>query len=96
MNTYSELVINAIKEAQEKQANTIKEFIVGNSYSMKSPCMHDCVWTYTVVKRTACTITITDGKETKTCRISKGHTAMRKAETIFPLGQYSMCPVLSA
>ena len=49
----------------------MKKFEIGQTYSMRSPCMYDCIWTYTVTKRTAQTITITDGKETKTCRISK-------------------------
>ncbi len=74
----------------------MKKFEVGHTYSMCSPCMQDCVWTYTVTKRTAQTITITDGKETKTCRVSKAATQYRNAETIYPLGQYSMCPSLSA
>jgi hypothetical protein len=74
----------------------MKKFEIGQTYSMSSPCMHDCTWTYTVTKRTAQTITITDGKETKTCRVSKAATQYRNAETIYPLGQYSMCPSLSA
>lgn len=72
------------------------KFEVGQTYRMSSPGMHDCIWTYTVTKRTAQTITITDGKETKTFRISKGATHYFNAETIYPLGQYSMCPSLTA
>lgn len=74
----------------------MKTFEIGNKYSMRSICDHDCVWTYEVVKRTAATITITDGKQTKTCRINKRSSEYRNAETIYPLGQYSMCPSLSA
>ena len=72
------------------------KFETGKTYSMRSACMHDCIWTYTVTKRTAQTITITDGKETKTCRVSKAATQYRNAETIYPLGQYSMAPSLCA
>ena len=72
------------------------KFEIGKQYSMKSPCDHDCVWTYTVIGRTASTITITDGKETKTCRIVKQLSEYRGAETVRPLGNYSMCPLLSA
>lgn len=72
------------------------KFEVGKQYKMSSPCMSDCVWTYEVIARTAQTITITDGKETKKCRVSKGYSEANKAETIFPLGQYSMCPILTA
>lgn len=72
----------------------MKKFEIGSTYSMRSICDHNCIWTYTVTKRTA--QTITDGKETKTCRISKGITEYRNAETIYPIGQYSMAPSLSA
>lgn len=74
----------------------MKKFEVGKQYSMRSICNHDCVWTYTVTARTAQTITITDGKETKKCRISKKTSEYRGAETVLPLGNYSMCPMLSA
>ena len=74
----------------------MKKFEVGQTYTMRSACMHDCVWTYTVTKRTTQTVTITDGKQVKTCRISKAVSQCRDAESIFPLGQYSMAPTLSA
>lgn len=72
------------------------KFEVGKTYEMRSPCMQDCVWTYTITRRTAQTVTITDGEQTKTCRISKQTSEYRQAESIYPLGQYSMCPILSA
>ena len=71
-------------------------FEIGKTYSMSSPCDHNCIWTYTVIARTAQTITLSDGKETKKCRINKMYSEYNKAETVFPLGQYSMCPVLTA
>ena len=74
----------------------MKKFEVGKIYSMSSICNHECIWTYTVTARTAATITITDGKETKKYRISKKTSEYRNTETIYPLGQYSMCPMLSA
>lgn len=74
----------------------MKQFEVGKSYSMVSPCMSTCVWTYTVIARTAATITITDGKEVKKCRISKQLSAWDNCETVAPLGRYSMCPLLRA
>lgn len=72
----------------------MKKFEVGKSYNMRSACDHNCVWAYTVIARTNSTITITDGKETKTCRVVKGLSEVR--ETIKPLGNYSMCPLLRA
>lgn len=74
----------------------MRKFEVGKNYSVHSICDHNCVWTYTVTARTASTITITDGKEVKKCRISKKISEYRGAESIYPLGNYSMCPILSA
>lgn len=74
----------------------MKKFEIGTTYSMRSACDHDCMWTYTVTARTAQTITLTDGKATQKCRISKIASEFRGAETIYPLGQYSMAPSLSA
>ncbi len=74
----------------------MKKFEVGRSYSMKSICDHNCIWTYTVTARTAQTITITDGKKVQKCRIDKKISEYRSAETVYPLGKYSMCPSLTA
>lgn len=72
------------------------KFEIGKKYSMSSPCDHNCIWTYTVIARTAQTITLSDGEKTKKCRINKMYSEYNKAETVFPLGQYSMCPILTA
>ena len=74
----------------------MKKFEIGKAYKMHSPCDHNCIWSYIVVGRTAATITISDGKERKTCRISKRISEYRQAESIAPLGSYSMAPILSA
>lgn len=74
----------------------MKKFEIGKAYTMRSACNHECVWTYTVTARTAQTVTFTDGNEIKRCRICKGVSEYRGAETIYPFGQYSMAPVLSA
>lgn len=63
---------------------------------MRSICNHESVWTYKVIDRTAQTVTITDGKEIQKCRVSKKISEYRNAETVFPLGQYSMAPMLTA
>lgn len=74
----------------------MKKFKVGSTYSMRSICDHNCVWTYTVTARTAQTVTITDGKVTLKRRICKKVSEWNNAETIYPLGQYSMAPSLRA
>lgn len=75
---------------------TMKKFEIGKTYTMASPCDRNCVWTYTVTKRTAKTITISDGYELQTCRVNEHESESRKAETVFPFGRSSLCPVLSA
>lgn len=76
----------------------MKKFEVGKQYSMRSICDHECVWTYEVVDRTAKTITLKDRTENKTfkCRINKVATEIHNAETVKPLGTYSMAPSLIA
>ena len=70
------------------------KFEIGKSYMMRSACDHECIWTYTVTHRTASTITISDGKKVKRCRIIKTYTD--DAEAVLPLGRFSMAPVLRA
>lgn len=101
INLYGNTVYNKTIEkngtAQRAERKiTMKQFEIGKTYTMASPCDRNCVWTYTVTKRTAKTITISDGTETKTCRVNTQISEDRNAETIFPVGRYSMCPALSA
>lgn len=81
----------------------IKQFEKGKKYFMRSACDHDCVWTYKVLSRTACTVTLaqvmSNGKtktDIITCRINKGLSEFCGAESVKPLGSYSMNPILSA
>lgn len=75
----------------------MKRFELGKSYECRSACDHECVWTYIIKGRTEKTITVEDedGKVFK-LRINKESSEWRKAETVYPLGKYSMCPVLHA
>ena len=74
----------------------MKKFEIGNTYTARSACDHNCVWTYKVSSRTESTITVTDGKETKKLRIVKALSAYDNREVVRPLGNYSMCPLLRA
>lgn len=74
----------------------MKKFEIGQTYTMRSICDNNCVWSYTVTARTAQTITLTDGKELRKVRVSKKVSEYCGAETVFPLGQYSMAPTLTA
>ena len=97
-NTQIIVYNNAIvKRTKHERENTkMKKFEIGTSYSMRSICDHNCIWTYTVTARTAQTITLSDGKETIKCRINKQISEWNKAETVHPLGRYSMAPSLTA
>lgn len=71
-------------------------FEIGKTYITRSACDHNCVWSFTVTKRTASTITVTDGESSKVLKIIKKLSEFRGAETVRPLGNYSMAPMLSA
>lgn len=74
----------------------MKKFEVGKQYSMTSICNHECVWTYTVTTRTEKTITLMDSRKTFKRRINQKISEYSNAETVYPLGQYSMAPSLTA
>lgn len=68
------------------------QFQIGTRYSytfIGDSELHVC---WEVTKRTAKTITITDGRETKTCRVY----LYEGVEKVKPEGSYSMCPILGA
>ena len=72
-----------------------KRFEVGRSYSMSSPCDHECVWMYEVVARMRCTITIVSHRGVRqVCRVKNSE--VLRAECCQPLGSYSMSPILCA
>ena len=75
----------------------MKKFEIGKRYGMNSVCDQDCWWYYTVIDRTACTVTLQDenGKIIK-CRMNNKRNEIWGCEAVLPLGNYSMCPVLTA
>lgn len=81
------LVFNAPTKAKAK-------FVVGKVYAAKSPGDQDCVWVFKVTKRTDKTITIDGDGVTAKNRMIKVND--EKEEYAYPLGIYSMCPVLRA
>lgn len=74
------------------------KFEVGNIYACRSACDHDCIWYFRVVSRTKSTITILKDGEKKPVvkRINKQLSEWNRAESVYPLGNYSMSPILSA
>lgn len=74
----------------------MRKFQVGKKYKVASICDQNCIWTFEIVARTEKTITISDGKKEKKCRIIKKISEYRDSESVYPLGKYAMCPILSA
>ena len=78
----------------------MKKFEVGKRYT--HGWIGDCelFTTWTVIKRTAKTVTIkeegTQLNNVKTCRIIDRLSQWEGAECVFPFGQYSMAPTLRA
>lgn len=70
----------------------MKKFEPGKSYYDRSACDHNCIFAYTIKKRTAKTAVIVDrnGKEYRKRIYIYGD------EENISLGSYSMAPVLSA
>lgn len=90
------------KKSEINESN-IKQFEVGKVYGMNSACDSECWWYYRVEARTKSTITLrqihsdgSDYNETQKCRVLKKDTEFFKAEALKPLGDYSMCPILTA
>ena len=74
-----------------------KTFKVGETYAARSICDDDCVFSATVVRRTAKTVTFRErGRGEYTCRISKGLSEFHGCEAVHPHGTFSMCPTFKA
>ena len=74
------------------------QFKVGTTYSCRSICDYECIWSFTVIGRTGKTIVVTQEgvAGTKSLRINAKLSEYNGAETVFPLGRYSMSPTLVA
>ena len=73
----------------------MKRFQANQDYSARSICDSNCIFTFKVVRRTAKSIWIVGGQIKEITR--KAITISDDGnEMIFPLGKYSMAPVLRA
>lgn len=70
----------------------MKTFETGKAYVHGWIGDSELFTTWTVLTRTAKTVTITDGYETRKCRIFE----YDGTECVRPFGTYSMCPTLRA
>ena len=75
-----------------------KRFEVGMTYTCRSACDYDCVYRWTVVKRTDKSIWVSEHDRPPVRRAIKlievPH--MPAVEQAYPAGRYSMCPVIRA
>ena len=76
------------------------EFKVGNTYTARSACDYDTVYSWTVTARTAKFITLVEDYGTRfegeTKRVGVKVSAENGIEWALPDGSYSMCPVIIA
>ena len=70
------------------------KFEVGKTYATPSICDHECIFSFTVVARTAKTVTLEK---------IHGHTNVRRGLSLYegeeqfkPFGSYSMCAIIGA
>ena len=68
----------------------LSQFITGMTYATRSNCDHNCIIRITIAKRTAKTITTTEGK---TFRCKPTYNGF---ESVSPWGSYSMAPIITA
>ena len=73
--------------------NMAKQFKENQELSARSICDYNCIFTATVIKRTAKTVTIKIRGDQKRCKIQSDNDGN---EFIFPLGRYSMAPTFKA
>jgi hypothetical protein len=70
----------------------LQKFNTGQTYSTRSVCNHDCVFSFTILRRTAKSIwTEVDGQV-----VRRAIEIWRGEETFYPFGKYSMCAIIGA
>jgi hypothetical protein len=69
-------------------------FKVNETYSCRSVCDYDCVWTFKVIKRTAKNVWLKDRAGSIARRAVK--ISIEDREIVWPFGHYSMAPILSS
>lgn len=74
----------------------MKQFETGKSYYTRSICNHECIFKITIMKRTAKTVTFTDGLKTYRRKIDVDTWRGEITEMIHPYGFYSMAPIITA
>ena len=76
-------------------------FKAGSIYSCRSACDHNCVWSFRVIRRTAKSVWIAPVRRGEVLADEMTRKAVTVShyddtEIVYPLGKYSMAPVLGA
>lgn len=74
----------------------LTKFEVGTTYFMRSICDSECIWTFTVTKRTDKSIWIKAPAPAIDPPQRRRISVYRDVEQISPFGRYSMSPILGA
>ena len=72
------------------------KFEVGKTYSTRSMCDHNCIYRYTVTARRGNKLTLESNTGTRANRMAKILPYKPDVEKCWPMGSYSMAPVISA
>jgi hypothetical protein len=69
------------------------KFLVGKTYTTRSICDYECIFSATVLQRTAKTVTVQlDGNKI----VRRGLSEWNGAEMFYPYGRYSMAAIMRA
>jgi hypothetical protein len=68
------------------------QFQIGRTYSTRSICDHDCIFSFTILRRTAKTVTTQVHGKT----VRRGLSLWNGVEQFSPYGRYSMAPIVGA
>jgi hypothetical protein len=78
--------------AANLRGTTMTQFQVGHSYATRSACDYDCIYRFTILARTAKTVTV----EVHGKRVRRGLSICNGVEQFKPFGSHSMAAVISA
>lgn len=73
-------------------APVITAFQVGETYATRSICDHDCIHRFTILARTAKSVTVKVHGE----QVRRGIQVYEGTEQFKPFGTYSMCAIIGA
>lgn len=71
---------------------SVQRFEVGQVYATRSLCDYDCIYRFTVTARTDKTVTLGYHGQ----RVRRKVFIVDGVEWTYPLGSYSMCPIIRA